>query len=334
MGYWSVQGPVWAEAIASSKSDVGRWFSWGPENCSGVKPCTGAAPKGMPGRNVQVPGVGCAQGSWGSEGADSGFKSALASFGSETYSSYLSDALANSWTRNLGVDGYTIDCSADYTPCMMQTQTAQHDFYRTIVGKVRETQPQVVLSGEDYSSWDEVIRTDSQMAGQGEPTYHAAMQKAVLSADLSNLENIARSSGADTAILACYLHPGLDGQQPGGCPTMYYRDGTATLKNVRQHQMWVALEAASGVVPQHDFDGEHWWNVTNDPHDGTLSPLWAFTKHRALNRLALRTKLPIIGQSNKSGALVYLKHDSMGPRGDAAILIFNPGTYTYNPNYA
>ena len=77
----------------------------------------------------------------------------------------------------------------------------------------------------------------------------------------------------------------------------------------------VALEAASGIVSQHDYDPESscagwvgcsywshgmpgaWWNVTNDPppegRGMMASPLWAFTKHRALNRLALRTKLDI-----------------------------------------
>ena len=94
---------------------------------------------------------------------------------------------------------------------------------------------------------------------------------------------------------------------------MYFRDQTATLKDVNQHRLWVALEAGSGIVPQHDYDPESscagwsgcsfwshgqpgaWWNVTNDPIDpsGEESPLWAFTKHRALNRLALRTKLNI-----------------------------------------
>ena len=29
--------------------------------------------------------------------------------------------------------------------------------------------------------------------------------------------------------------------------------------------------------------------------------------------------------SHSHGALAYMKHDSMGPRGDAAILVFNPG---------
>ena len=113
---------------------------------------------------------------------------------------------------------------------------------------------------------------------------------------------------------------------------------TTPLKDVRQHQLWVALEAGSGIVPQHDYDPEGsckgwvgcdqetggWWNVTNDPFDESQgeSPLWAFTKYRALNRLALRTKL---GVSGNAGALAYLKHDSMGPFGDAAVMVFNPG---------
>ena len=29
--------------------------------------------------------------------------------------------MANSWTKNLGIDGYTMDISAKYT-CMLQTQ--------------------------------------------------------------------------------------------------------------------------------------------------------------------------------------------------------------------
>lgn len=61
------------------------------------------------------------------------------------------------------------------------------------------------------------------------------------------------SSGADGATVTCYLHRAYDGKQPGGCPTMYVRDMSATLKNVRQHQLWVALEAGSGIVSQHDY---------------------------------------------------------------------------------
>ena len=57
----------------------------------------------------------------------------------------------------------------------------------------------------------------------------------------------------------------------------------------------MALEAGSGVVSEHDYDPTGvwngnkgvWWNVSNDPsgdeRDGE-SPLWAFTRHRALNQ--------------------------------------------------
>ena len=86
VAYWSTQGQVWAAATENIQSDVGRWFSWGPESCDGVPPCSGD--------NVVVPHVGCAQGSWGSESAGRGIKSALASFGSATYADYLSDDLA------------------------------------------------------------------------------------------------------------------------------------------------------------------------------------------------------------------------------------------------
>ena len=30
------------------------------------------------------------------------------------------DAIANTWTKNLGIDGYTVDTDANY-PCMLQT---------------------------------------------------------------------------------------------------------------------------------------------------------------------------------------------------------------------
>ena len=138
--YWSVQGEAWKQAVADQTSDVGRWFSYGPTaksipQCDGTNVCFTS---GNTGKQV------CAQGSWGSTGMYTGNQSALASFGSETYAAYLADAMANSWSRNLGIDGYTIDCSANYDQCMMQTKHAQSDFYNKIVGKVRETQPQIV----------------------------------------------------------------------------------------------------------------------------------------------------------------------------------------------
>ena len=149
-----------------------------------------------------------------------GVQSGLASFGSPTYAAYFADAMANSWSRNLGIDGYTIDCSANYDGCMLQTKHAQSDFYNKIVGEVRKTQPQVVMSGEGYGSWDEVLQTNSQMGGQGSNRYHEAMQQAVFDGDASNLELIAGTSGADAATIVCYLHPGYDGEQPGICASI------------------------------------------------------------------------------------------------------------------
>ena len=100
----------------------------------------------------------------------------------------------------------------------------------------------------------------------------------------------------------------------------YFRDMTAGLKDVGQHEMWISLEAGAGVVAQHDYDPTSscagwegcdfwshgkpgaWWNVTNDPFDAAAdeSPLWAFATERALNRLALRTQL--IVSSDLGGA--------------------------------
>ena len=316
--YWSVQGDVWKQAVEDQSSDVGKWFSYGPNpkvvpGCDGRDVCFKS---GSTGKQI------CAQGSWGSTGKQTGVKSGLASFGSPTYAPYLADAMANSWSRNLGIDGYTIDCSANY-PCMMQTKTAQSDFYNKIVGEVRKTQPQVVMSGEGFGSWDQMVSLNTQLGGQGFGAYHTQMQAAVFDGNAEGLEGVAITSGADAATSVCFLHPGYDGKQPGACPTMYFRDQTATIRNLTQHELWVALEAGSGIVSEHDFDptsvcrttGPHpfngcyaakgaWWNVTNDPRaaSGKPSPLWAFTQHRALNRLALRTKLGITSVSSSSSA--------------------------------
>ena len=87
--YWSVQGSVWAEAKRDKRSAVGKFFSWGPQSCAGVAPCDGS--------NVVVPGVGCAQGSWGSQGSNpetEGVQSALASVGSKVRLRLLRDEAA------------------------------------------------------------------------------------------------------------------------------------------------------------------------------------------------------------------------------------------------
>ena len=80
------------------------------------------------------------------------------------------------------------------------------------------------MSGESYGSWDGVVGSNTQMGGQGDNDYHTATQKAVLAEDLSGIEEVVSKSGADLATLVCYTHPGLDGKQPGACPTLYYRD--------------------------------------------------------------------------------------------------------------
>ena len=170
--YWSTQGEVWAQASVDRHSDVGRWFSWGPEDCSGIPDCPYAGAK-CPTMNPVVPGQGCAQGSWGSISACKGNKSALASFGSPGYIEYTVDAYANSWARNLGIDGFTEDCSGNY-PCMLQVNASMRGLpaWGAIMRRVKELQPQVVHSGEAYGSWEEVIEADADLGGQGLPYYH------------------------------------------------------------------------------------------------------------------------------------------------------------------
>ena len=351
--YFSVQGPVWKQAIADKQGTVGNFFSWNVTNndtCWGPNPCD---PKD---------GI-CAQGGWPSITAFSGTSSALASFGSSEFADYSVDAMVNSWMKNIGIDGFTIDTSANYNDqnhnpfpkhqtkkeCpggMLQCQGDAQAAWSAIVARVRQQQPHVVLSGELFSSWQEVIHTNSNIGGQGYPGYHTAMRNGILNGDVSNVESVANSSGSDAASVLCYLHPHYDGVQPGGCPSMYFRDVDSVLADLQQHEMLIALEAASGILSQHDYDPDSycthgfngcskygqgaWWNVTADPYDADEtkeSLLGLFGTERVLNRLALRTKLEIVSSNGNGngGALAYLKHDSAGPIGEAAILIFNPG---------
>jgi hypothetical protein len=173
VNYWSVQGQAWKQAAADTSSDVGQWFSW---NATAADQCDGTNPKSDSGVE--------AQGSWGSNGAGKGIQSASASLCSDSYTKYMVDAMANSWTKNLGIDGYTIDCSANYQKgsCgqngMLQCPNGDGlAGWANIVGKVRKLQPQVVYSGEGYGSWEEVISADSNMGGQGFGSYHTTMQK-------------------------------------------------------------------------------------------------------------------------------------------------------------
>jgi hypothetical protein len=115
--YWSVQGPVWKAAAKDPLSDEGRFFSWNATDddvCDGFNPCR--SPEFCEETNETCHGVGCAQGSWQSNGAFTGVKSAMSSFGSPAYADYLVGAMADSWTKNLGIDGYCTDCSGDYNP--------------------------------------------------------------------------------------------------------------------------------------------------------------------------------------------------------------------------
>ena len=59
------------------------------------------------------------------------------------------------------------------------------------------------------------------------------MQAAVFAGDFSGLEDAAAASGADAAAVLCYLDAAFDGEAPGACPTMYFRDATSTIANAR-----------------------------------------------------------------------------------------------------
>ena len=104
------------------------------------------------------------------------------------------------------------------------------------------------MSGEYYSSWAMLIESHADVAGQGFAQFHTATQQAVFNGDVSQLEDLASTTGADAATVLCYLNPYYDGEQPGACPTMYFRDATATIRDVKTHQLWVGLEAGSGVL--------------------------------------------------------------------------------------
>ena len=58
------------------------------------------------------------------------------------------EAYAETWTKGLGIDGYTEDISANYG-CMLQTGgKGGLPFWHDIIARVRQRQPQVVQSGE------------------------------------------------------------------------------------------------------------------------------------------------------------------------------------------
>eukprot|EP01049_Picozoa_sp_SAG25_P001222 SAG25_NODE_50_length_18801_cov_117.737729_2_plen_829_part_00 len=487
--YWSTQGEVAKQAMADPRSDVGHFFSFGP-NASSFPVCPGkwlgnaSDPASHswgytnPCFKTKTGEFLCAQGSWGSVSGDcnrTGYPNTSACFDDKLmgcskavmersdgrrcipslnanlahgeYVDYLADALANSWSRNLGIDGYIVDtsiqvpCSPRINPRYGEPGGSEYVFYVDVIGRVRQTQPQVVLSGEDCSGWSDAITHNFQLPGtKASGPYVLAMQAAIQAKDLDTVEDVVARSGADAATLICYLHPGLDGKPSGACPTLYYRDTRAaySAQNVSAYRLWIALVAASGILTEHQHSphavfGQQYgsWNVSADPYvnDGKESPLWAFARNRALNRLALRTKLRVTASSvrlaganrsdpfasytvyrdsncyhaphggvelprkgawldnhtaascaalctadehcdcvtyqarpgaasqrrsqykcwprgsckpskferdnltrcydvyvkKSSGAIAYLKHDALGPRGDAAIVVFNPG---------
>lgn len=77
------------------------------------------------------------------------------------------------------------------------------------------------------------------------------------------------------------------------------------------------------------------WYSQSDADDGGASNCWKFARCQpalfanntgTLNFTVYAKKVPPKPAPNPAaGALAYLKHDSMGPRGDAAIMVFNPG---------
>ena len=202
-------------------------------------------------------------------------------------------------------------CSPGINPNYGEPGGSEYIFYNDIIGRVRETQPQVVLSGEDCSGWSDAISHNFQLPGTKSAGPMLAMRAAVEAKNLDGLEDAVASSGTDAATVICYLHQGLDGKPSGACPTLYYRDTLAAYspKNLSTYQLWVALEAASGILSEHQHSptavfgqGFGSWNVSADPYadDGKESPLWAFSRSRALNRLALRTKLKVSSASAQS----------------------------------
>lgn len=147
-----------------------------------------------------------------------------------------------------------VDGSCFVTPIHCTQPGTSLPEWRSISRRVRARQPQLVMSGEGYGSWAQIIESDANLGGQGHQGYHVAMRRAVEEGDASGLEPVSSTSGSDAATVVCYLHPAYDGEQPGGCPTMYFRDVGETMADPRRHTLWVALEAGSGIVSQHDFD--------------------------------------------------------------------------------
>ena len=194
-----------------------------------------------------------------------------------TLSLSLSLSLAVSLSLCLSlIDEVQVPCSPGINPAYGEPGGSEYIFYNTVIGRVRKTQPQVVLSGEDCAGWDDAIAHNFQLPGtKNSEVYQQAMRAAVEAKNLDALEDVVAGSGADAAAVICYLHPQLDGKPAGACPTLYYRDTqeSYSTQNVSIHQLWVALEAASGILSEHQHSptavfGQQFgsWNVTADPY--------------------------------------------------------------------
>ena len=209
--YWSTQGPVWAQAAAAPRSDVGAWFSW---NASDADECWGHNPDG-------------AQGSWGSDNSFEGEMSALASWGSAAYAEYPVDAMANSRTRNLGVDGYCIDASAATSAARTtaraccRSPTATPRPWRAITRRCARASRRPSF-GRGVRLLAEVIGSGSDIGGQGGTSFTSKCRRRSSPATSAAWRTPRRRRRGRGGVL-CYLDAAFDGEAPGACPTMYSR---------------------------------------------------------------------------------------------------------------
>jgi hypothetical protein len=136
---------------------------------------------------------------------------------------------------------------------MRQTGGDSLPYFAKIIDSVRALQPQVVMSGESYGSWAEIIKSHADVGGQGFNGYNVKMQQAVFDGDASNVESIASKSGADAASVLCYLNPHFDGKQPGACPTMYVLQDiqqtsrTNTVHSTNSYPLTLTMSGTSAI---------------------------------------------------------------------------------------
>jgi hypothetical protein len=69
-----------------------------------------------------------------------------------------------------------VPCSPGINPECGDPGGSEFTFYNQIIRKVRETQPQVVLSGEDCANWNDAIKYNFQLPGtKAGAAYHVAL---------------------------------------------------------------------------------------------------------------------------------------------------------------